>query len=164
MNWRFIVAEARKYSLDYFHLFRKHAGGADAARLITSILINAVHSAKTAEVQSAAVDNLLLYLQTIVRDSDGDFERFRPVVDDAFEQMHQLPDGAFDVVVRSYYPVTRLAAAFLKRVPAAAQGFEPLNRLVARYLGHTYAYWLSEDSRKSVSTGRPPNAAWRRLR
>src|SRR5512143_962745 len=145
MNWRFIVSEARKYSLDYFYLFRKHARGADAARLITGILISAVHSAKTADVQSAAVDNLLLYLQTIVRDSNGDFERFRPVVDDAFEQMHQLPDAAFDVVVQSYYPVTRLAAAILKRVSADAQGFEPLNRLVARYLERTYAYWLTES-------------------
>ena len=31
-NWRFIVAEARKYSLDYFHLFRRHPHGPDAAR------------------------------------------------------------------------------------------------------------------------------------
>jgi pyruvate,orthophosphate dikinase len=145
MNWRFIVAEARKYSLDYFHLFRKHERGADAAGLITGILINAVYSAKTADIQSAAVDNLLLYLQTIVRDSQADFERFRPVVDDAFEQMHQLPEDAFDIVVRSYYPVTRLAVAFMKRVPAAAEGFEPLNRLVARYLERTYAYWLTES-------------------
>jgi pyruvate,orthophosphate dikinase len=145
MNWRFIVAEARKYALDYFHLFRQHPCGASAARLMTEILITAVHSAKSGDVASAAADNLLLYLQTIVRDSDADFERFRPVVSNAFEQMRQLPDDAFDLVVRSYYPVTRLAAAFMKRSAAAPEGFAPLNHLLARYLDRTYAYWLSES-------------------
>jgi pyruvate,orthophosphate dikinase len=145
MNWRFIVAEARRYALDYFHLFRQHPCGADAARLMTEILITAVHSAKSGDVASAAVDNLLLYLQTIVRDSDADFERFRPVVSNAFERMHQLPEDAFDLVVRSYYPLTRLAAAFMKRSAAAPGGFAPLNRLLARYLGCTYAYWLTES-------------------
>ena len=144
-NWRFIVAEARKYALDYFHLFRHHPRGPDAARRMAEILITAVHSARSGEVASAAVDNLLLYLQTIVRDSDADFERFRQVVSEAFEQMHQLPENAFDLVVRSYYPVTRLAAAFMKRSAAAREGFAPLNCLLARYLGHTYDYWLTES-------------------
>ena len=145
LNWRFIVAEARKYALDYFHLFRQHPRGPDAARRMAEILITAVHSAKSGEVASDAVDTLLLYLQTIVRDSDADFERFRQVVSAAFEQMHQLPDDAFDLVARSYYPVTRLAAAFMKRSAAAREGFAPLNRLLARYFGHTYAYWLTES-------------------
>ena len=98
LNWRFIVAEARKYALDYFHLFRQHPRGPDAARRMAEILIAAVHSRQDRRMStSAAVDNLLLYLQTIVRDSDADFERFRPVVSEAFEQMHQLPEDAFDL-------------------------------------------------------------------
>jgi len=145
LNWRFIVAEARKYALDYLHLFRQHPRGPDAAWRMAEILITAVHSARSGEVASDAVDTLLLYLQTIVRDSDADFERFRQVVSAAFEQMHQLPDDAFDLVARSYYPVTRLAAAFMKRSAAAREGFAPLNRLLARYFGHTYAYWLTES-------------------
>jgi len=143
LNWRFIVAEARKYSLDYFHLFRSHPQGAHAARRMMEILIAAVYAAKTEDVKAAAVDNLLLYLQTIVRDSDADFERFRPAVNDAFEQMHRLPEDAFDLVVRSYHPVVRLAAAFMKRTVVAPEGFAPLNRLLARYFECTYAYWLS---------------------
>jgi pyruvate,orthophosphate dikinase len=145
MNWRFIVAEARKYSLDYFHLFRQHPRGPDAAQRMAEILVAAVHSAKADDVKSAAIDNLLLYLQTMVRDSGADFQRFRPVVNDAFERMHQLPEEAFDLVVRSYYPVTRLAAALMKRTDGAGQGHAPLNRLLARYLERTYAYWLTES-------------------
>lgn len=144
-NWRFIVTEARKYCLDYFHVFRQHPGGPEAAQRMTAILIQAVHSAKAEDVRAAAVDNLLLYLQVIVRESDGDFERFRRVVDDAFEQVHQLPEEPFDLVVRSYHPVTRLAAAFMERAAGSGQGVAPLNRLLARYFDHTYAYWLRES-------------------
>ncbi|MCU0602863.1 MAG: PEP-utilizing enzyme [Desulfobacterales bacterium] len=145
LNWRFIVSEARKYALDYFHLFRQHPRGPDAARLVAEILITAVRSARSGEVASSAVDNLLLYLQTILRESDADFGRFRPVVSEAFAQMHQLPEEAFGLVVRSYYPVKRLAAAFMKRSAASREGFAPLHRLLARYFDHTYAYWLSES-------------------
>jgi pyruvate,orthophosphate dikinase len=145
LNWRFIVSEARKYALDYFHLFRQHPRGPDAARLVAEILVTAVRSARSGEVASAAVDNLLLYLQTILRESDADFERFRPVVSEAFAQMHQLPEEAFGLVVRSYYPLTRLAAAFMKRSAASREGFAPLHRLLARYFDHTYGYWLSES-------------------
>jgi pyruvate,orthophosphate dikinase len=145
LNWRFIVGEARKYALDYFHLFRHHPHGPDAAKRMTDILIAAVYSAKAEDVRSAAVDNLMLYLQTIIRESHADFERFQPVVNAAFEQMDQLPEEAFDGVVRSYHPLARLAAAFLKRMEAVTEGFGSLSRLFARYLGHTYAYWLSES-------------------
>jgi len=151
LNWRFIVTEARKYSLDYFHLFRPHPSGPDASRRITEILIAAVYSAKTEEVKGAAVDNLLLYLQTIVRDSGADFERFRPVVNHGCEQLQQLPEEAFDLVVRSYHPPARLVAAFMQRTAAARDGFfAPLNRLLARYLERTYAYWLSESDPESA--------------
>jgi pyruvate,orthophosphate dikinase len=33
-NWRFIVAEARKYSLEYFHLLKGHPRGPEAAKLL----------------------------------------------------------------------------------------------------------------------------------
>ena len=145
LNWRFIVSEARRYALDYFHLFRQHARGPEAARRMTEILIAAAYSAKTEDVRASAVDNLLLYLQTIVRDSHAEFERFRPVVNDAFEQMHALPDEIFDCVMRSYHPLARLAAGFMNRMEAAEAGFEPLSRLLVRYFGCTYAYWLTES-------------------
>ena len=144
LNWRFILSEARRYALDYFHLFRQHASGPEASRRMTGILLSAVHSAKAADVVSTAVDTLVMYLQTIVRDSASDIERFQPVVDEACEELHRLPEEAFERVVRSYYGVPRLAAAFLRRRESAGDGFEPLNRLLVRYYQRTYAYWLSE--------------------
>ncbi|HWR92426.1 MAG TPA: hypothetical protein VN300_08355, partial [Desulfobacterales bacterium] len=46
LNWRFILGEARKYALDYFHLFRQHPRGPEAAGRMAEILIAAVVSAK----------------------------------------------------------------------------------------------------------------------
>jgi pyruvate,orthophosphate dikinase len=144
-NWRFIVSEARKYSLDYFHLFRRHPRGPEAAGRMTEILIAAVTSAKTGDVKAAAVDSLLLYLQAIVRESRDELERFRPVLNDALVQMQQLPEDAFDCVVRSYHAPKRLAAALLKSSGAAGEGFGAINRMLVRYLQRTYDYWLSES-------------------
>ena len=41
-NWRFIVTEARKYSLEYFHLIKKHPDGAAAAKLLLDIFMQAL--------------------------------------------------------------------------------------------------------------------------
>jgi pyruvate,orthophosphate dikinase len=148
MNWRFIVTEARKYALDYFHLFREHPKGPEAAALMVDILVNAVRSAKTADVKSAGVDNLLLYLSKIIKDSGEGFERFRPVVTAAFEEMGRFPEEAFGLLVRSFYSIRRVAAAFLARDADGAQGFAPLNRLLAEYLRQTYVHWLAEGDPK----------------
>jgi pyruvate,orthophosphate dikinase len=144
MNWRFIVTEARRYSLDYFHLFCGHPKGPEAAGLMAGILVNAVLSAKAAETQSEALDNLLLYLQKILKDSGADVERFRPVVTDAFERIRHLPEDAFALFVRSYTSIQRVAAAGMDRMPPDGEGIESLNRLLVKCLEHTYAYWIGE--------------------
>ena len=154
MNWRFIVAEARRYSLDYFHLFCGHPKGPEAAGLMAGILVNAVLSAKAAETQSEALDNLLLYLQKILKDSGTDVERFRPVVTEAFERIRHLPEDAFALFVRSYTPIQRVAAAGMDRMPPDGAGVESLNRLLVKCLEHTYAYWMGEgDPRVRFRTG-----------
>ena len=46
-NWRFIVMEARKYSLEYFHLLKNHSSGPQAAELLIEILSSATADCKT---------------------------------------------------------------------------------------------------------------------
>ena len=94
-NWRFIVNEARKYSLEYFHLVKKHPAGPEAASLFVGILLNALSAAKTDEIKADAVDNLLLYLQKIIKDSGVDFKNFQPVVDHGFDCIRNLPANLF---------------------------------------------------------------------
>jgi pyruvate,orthophosphate dikinase len=144
MNCRFVVAEARKYSLDYFHLFREHPRGPEAARVMLGILLHAVCAAKTEEVQSDGIDGALLYVQKIITDAGAEFGQFRPVVVEAFEQLRGLPADAFTWLVRSYYPIKRVAAGFVERHFPGGEDCEALNRLLADTLEQTYAYWLSE--------------------
>ena len=144
MNSRFVAAEARKYALDYFHLFREHPRGPEAARVMLGILFHAAGAAKSNEVQSDGIDGVLLYLQKIIAESGAEFSRFRPVVLEAFDTLRGLPEGLFQWFVRSYYPFRRAAAEFLRRDPPESDGLEPLNRLLAAALEATYGYWLSE--------------------
>ena len=112
---------------------------------MADILVRAAVSAKWEDVKAAAIDNLLLYLQTIVRDSGAEIHRFLPVLTGACEQMQQLPQDGFELVVRSFYSIQRLAGALLVPLEGTGEGLEPVNRLVAKYLEHTYRCWLSES-------------------
>ncbi len=132
MNCRFVVAEARKYSLDYFHLFREHPRGPEAARVMLGILLHAVSAAKSEEVQSDGIDGALLYVQKIITDAGAEFGRFREVVCEAFDQLRGLPAEAFKWLVRSYYPVKRVAAEFIERHSSGGEECEALNRLLAQ--------------------------------
>ena len=144
MNCRFVVAEARKYSLDYFHVFREHPRGPEAARVMLGILLHAVCAAKNEEIQSDGIDGVLLYLQKIITEAGAEFGRFRGVVVEAFERLRTLPADAFQRLVRSYYPIKRMAAEFIERHPVDGQDCEALNRLLIAALEQTYRYWLSE--------------------
>ena len=79
-NWRFIVAEARKYSLEYFHLLKSHPRGAEAAELLVEIFIDAIESCKDVQVKGDSVDNILLFIQKTIKESDSYFKDFKLVI------------------------------------------------------------------------------------
>ena len=143
-NWRFIVTEARKYSLEYFHLLKKHPSGPAAAQLLIDIFIQALEDSRDEEVKRDSVDNLLLLIQKIINDSGPDLNNFLPVIDDAFAQIHSLPDTHFSLFVKSYYGLNRLAKAFLTRNEDSGSHFSAINLLLIKYYEHTYRYWLNE--------------------
>lgn len=148
-NWRFIVTEARKFALEYFHLLKKHPQGPQAAQILLEIIVDAVESSKDADVQADAVDNTLLFLQKIVKESGPRFEMFLPVTNATLERMRAFPDKIFALFVRSYYSTSRLASAYLKAAPASLTNFSTLNLLLIKYLQHTYIYWLKESDPQS---------------
>jgi pyruvate,orthophosphate dikinase len=144
-NWRFIVTETRKYSLEYFHLLKKHPAGPDAAQLLINIFIRALKDSRDEAVKKDSVDNLLLLIQKIINDSGPNLNRFQPVIDDAFAQIHGLPDASFSLFVKSYYGLNRLAKAFLMRNQDSGCHFRAINLLLIKYYEHTYRYWLNEE-------------------
>jgi len=143
-NWRFIVMEARKYSLEYFHLLKNHPGGPRAAQLLIEILSGATEDCKDEDVKGDAVDNTLLFLQKIASDSGPYFEQFKPVIDASFDQIRNFSDDHFSLFVNSYYAINRLAGVFLSNAPDTSNDFRALNLLLIKYYGHTYRYWLNE--------------------
>jgi pyruvate,orthophosphate dikinase len=142
-NWRFIVMEARKYSLEYFHLLKNHSGGPRAAELLIEILSTAAADCKDEDVKADAVDNTLLFLQKIASDSGSHFEQFKPVMDVSFDRIRDLPDDLFALFVNSYYAVNRLAAVFLSHAPESCQDYTALNFLLMKYYRYTYHHWLN---------------------
>ncbi|MEW6228833.1 MAG: hypothetical protein AB1700_12235, partial [Bacillota bacterium] len=83
-NWQYIVQEARGYALDYFYILQKHPRGPEAAVLFIDIFLDAVQNARLEEVKADASDNLLLYLQKMLRDAAGGIDPFLPSLEHAF--------------------------------------------------------------------------------
>ncbi len=143
-NWRFIVAEARKYSLEYFHLLKSHPRGPEAANLLIEIFFDAAESCKDAEVKGDSVDNILLFIQKAIRESGTHFTEFQGVIDDTFTHIRSSSDDLFFLFVRSYYAINRLAETYLKSSPESCTNFKSLNLLLIKYYQHTYGYWLDK--------------------
>jgi pyruvate,orthophosphate dikinase len=142
LNWRFIVTEARKYALEYFHLLKNHPVGPEAARLLIDILMRALQECKEEEVKRDSVDNILLFIQKSINESGRRFEDFQPIIDAALEQIHRLPDHLFSLFVRSYYGINRVARAYLKSSTRPDTNYRALNLLLIKYYNQTYSYWL----------------------
>jgi len=143
-NWSFIVQEARCFSLDYFHLLKTHGRGPEGAALLLDIFFNVLEESGDAEIQSDAADNLLLFLNKIVKDADADLPRFLGMVDLALLRIHDYPDPVFSLIARSYYSIKRLAESLVETDSNVPVDFSGIHRLLLRYFRYTYAYWLSE--------------------
>jgi len=111
-NWKFIVHEARVYSLDYFHLLKSHPKGPEATELLLDIFIRAIESKSDMDVRADAVDNFLLFIQKIIKESGSDFKKFKPLIDNAFHRIRAYDGDDFFLFVKSFYQIKKLADAF----------------------------------------------------
>ena len=143
-NWRFIVKEARTFSLDYFHLLKEHPKGPEGARLFMDIFLEAIASSPEAVVKSDGADNLLLYFQKVIRDSGEMFPRFMPVLEYGFDQIAGLEDHLFFFFVNSFYPTNRLIKEFLGKLPLE-NDLNSAGTLLVKYLRDSYSGWIEEE-------------------
>ena len=142
-NWSFIVTEARRYSLEYFHLLESHPSGPLGISLYVDIFTEAIAVAGEIEVKREAVDNLLLLLQKLIRESRSGIGRFLPVMNDCFDRILALDDEVFFHFVKSYYQLSRLGEGCLEGCRRMDGAFESINALLVRYYRVTYTYWSS---------------------
>ena len=144
-NWKFILKEARGYCLDYFYLLKDHPRGCNAAAVYLNIFINALESESEIKVRKDAVDNLLLYITKIVRESGPGIERFMPVVDNSFNRIRNFDQDNFFLFITSFYRIKKIAEDLYAYSDKLNINFDALNLLLIKYYTKTYSYWLSEE-------------------
>ncbi|MEE4356502.1 MAG: PEP/pyruvate-binding domain-containing protein [Desulfococcaceae bacterium] len=144
-NLPFIVNEARNYCLNYFHLLRNHPSGPEAAELFADIFINVIESAQETELQRDAADNLLLFLQKIIRESGSSrIGLFLPVLNTVFRRIRNFDDRIFFLFVSSYYRMEKAAADLMNYGEGEVADFREIRRLLFKYYQFSYSYWMSE--------------------
>ena len=143
-NWLFIIQEARGFSLDYFHLLKKHPKGPEVAGIFIDVFFSAVEANTHLQVSSDAIDNLLLYVQTVLKGADEEMQRFAPIVNDCFERIGDFSEEDFTLFIRSYYQISKIARALLLNNGHDQAGCTAVNQLLIKYYRRTYEYWLSE--------------------
>lgn len=144
-NWQFIIKEARGYSLDYFHLIKKHENGPEAVSIFADIFEQALKNDDHFEIQSNSVDALLLFLRKVIMDAQEDIIRFMPVINRIFERITHYPEDHFLLFAQSYYSMTRHAKMLLHYSRENDIDLMPINDLLARYFQVTYDYWLKNE-------------------
>lgn len=142
-NWQFIVKEARSYSLDYFHLIYNHPKGPRGAEIFIDIFISVVESSAERQVKADAVDNLLLFLDKIIRESGFNLGRFLPVLNDTFIRIRDFKDEHFYLFVKSFYQIKKIATDLSENPGLDSFRYDELNSLFIKYFKYTYSYWLS---------------------
>ena len=142
-NWGFIVKEARSYALNYFHVLQTQPKGPEAARLYIDIFFQAIDSSRDEKLRINASDNLLSFIQKVIKDAGTDLFRFLPVLDYAFDRIRHYPKETFVLFVKSFYQLNRLGRSYSQAVPSGS-GFTAINYLLIKYFRYTYDYWLEQ--------------------
>ena len=68
-NWRFIVNEARKFSLGHFYDLKTHPKGPAAVRLYMEIAVEAFNSSGEEAVKTDAFNNLYFLMQKFIKET-----------------------------------------------------------------------------------------------
>jgi pyruvate,orthophosphate dikinase len=144
-NWHFLVTEGRKYCLDNLNILRSHPFGTRAVAGFIDIFHRGVESADTRETRQEAVDQLLQFLQRILREYGTDANTILPEINRSLVRMYQYEDDRFLLFVKSYYRLNRLAALLLKVPFPEKTQWQPLNRVLFRYHQMNCSRWGLED-------------------
>ena len=144
-NWEFIVSEARHFSLQYFYLYKSHAAGDKALDLFVEIFLASFESESNLKVKTSAADNLMLFLQHIVKESDQALGGFLPVIETAVEKIESYDGKDFYFFVRSYYQPDKMARALLDCLKGDEAIFKTLNRFLVKFYGYSFDYWLQQE-------------------
>jgi len=141
-NWKFIIKEARSYSLDYFHLLVEHNRGPEAAKIFINIFMDSIRKSAHDQIKKDGADNLLIYTQKIINESKKNLPRFLPIIRYCFEEIMSLDSEDFSIFVKSFYQIKKISTLLLK-ADLPDIDYKPVNNILGKYLEHSYVYWLN---------------------
>nr|MDA8135144.1 pyruvate, phosphate dikinase [Desulfobacteraceae bacterium] len=144
-NWGFIVSETRYFSIQNFYLFRQEDGD-KALSLFAGIYATAFESNSNPKLKTEAADNLMLFLQHMVKESGPDLHRFLHVIKETIEKIETYDEGSFYYFIKSYYQPDKIAEALLKSLgPENTAFFKSINPFLVKFHDGSFHYWLSQE-------------------
>ncbi len=144
-NWEFIVSEARHLGIHYFYMYKPHLKGKRALELFVDIFIESFESDSNLKIKTNAADNLMLFLQVIVKESGQELDRFLPVLEKAVKKIESYEDKDFYFFVRSYYQPDKIAENLLTSIKSNETIFKSLNPFLVKFYDSSFDYWLRQE-------------------
>lgn len=144
-NWEFITAEARHLSIHYFYLYQAHPDGHKALDLFVDIFILAFKAGEGSSVTTASADNLMLFLQHIVKESNAEYDRFVRVVQKAVKRIASFEGKDFHYFVSSYYQPGKIAARMLENPETDEALINDLNTFLIKFYHCSFDYWIENE-------------------
>ena len=105
--------------------------GVAAVEILVGVFLEAIETDTPWRVKTEAADNLLLYLQKIVKEVGPDQQTFIGLLESVFGRLAAYPEEPFFLFVKSYYQIKRLAHPRLH---------SPIYGLMAEYIVGLQAY------------------------
>ncbi len=181
-NWTYVIQEAARYAVTNLRLYGRHPLSGSVICLLSRILIEALRQSERPDVKSLAADHLLDFWFKLVDEMPEEIAKPLPegisiesadkmmerdtfchqgVLRHFFKELAELPEAAFESLLRSFYQPKRLAIK-LTKIWSDPSSFEELRTLLRRMGEETYVFWLSREdpSRWLTHLEEPYSTAW----
>jgi len=142
-NWGFLVNEIRAYALKNFYLHDHHEKGIEVIKIIADIFLDAINSPDI-NIQQAAIDSLMFYIEKILIDGNQDLYKYEPVFQDCIAMLNQLQEKQFFFLITNPHQLKKLGQIILAKMPTRFD-VKGINDLLFKALLITYEYWLGEE-------------------
>ena len=164
-NWHFVVQETQRYAVGNLLLYRNGLLNGKVIYLLSNIFLDALKGSERFEVRSLAADHLLAYWLKLLeempaelakpamgeisdRGIEGVFEAHtschQGIPRYFFRELAELPEAAFEFLMRSFYPPKRIGAKLLK-IWQDDSSFVELRAFLERFFRNTYDFWLRRE-------------------
>ncbi len=164
-NWAFVVQEAWRYAISNIRLFAAHPLNGSVVYLLSRIWLEGLKASQRRDVRSQAADHLIAFWIKLADEMPLDIARPLPqdveiekielslnsvtychegILRSFFLELNALTGDSFEDLLRSYYPIKRLAGK-LFNVWERSESFQEFRPLLTRLLRETYGFWLETD-------------------